>query len=315
MKLNDLKKPLTANALNESLAKTFGTRIALDKFTVEQLEDARNKLRTQLSQVETSEQFESVHSSDTYQKAKMFLDVINQEMLERETANEAKPDFLDLDKDGDKKEPMKKAAKEKGDDKKDDSKGLSAKQKKLPAGLQKAIAKKNEDVVKEGAEEAATLVMAAKDMVDRVTGWMEDTAEMQTESMLELGDKIRDEMGSEASEQFIGTVKPALENLYTVFETTREALTGGVAIVTGEGGPETMGTDIEAPAEDPAMEPTVDQDADAEAPVDDEFGASEPATGGEEIADRGKRESVLRSRRLAQLLTDSKKKVVPQAKK
>ena len=313
MKLNDLKKPLTANALNESLAKTFGTRIALDKFTVEQLEDARNKLRTQLSQVETSEQFESVHSSDTYQKAKMFLDVINQEMLERETANEAKPDFLDLDKDGDKKEPMKKAAKEKGDSKDSDSKGLSAKQKKLPAGLQKAIAGKKK--TNEGEEEAATLVMAAKDMVDRVTGWMEDTAEMQTESMLELGDKIRDEMGSEASETFIGTVKPALENLYTVFETTREALTGGVAIVTGEGAPETMGTDVEAPAEDPAMEPTVDQDADAEAPVDDEFGASEPATGGEEIADRGKRESVLRSRRLAQLLTDSKKKVVPQAKK
>ena len=313
MKLNDLKKPLTANALNESLAKTFGTRIALDKFTVEQLEDARNKLRTQLSQVETSEQFESVHSSDTYQKAKMFLDVINQEMLERETANEAKPDFPDIDGDGDTKEPIGKAAKEKGDSKDSDSKGLSAKQKKLPAGLQKAIAGKKK--TNEGAEEAATLVMAAKDMVDRVTGWMEDTAEMQTESMLELGDKIRDEMGSEASETFIGTVKPALENLYTVFETTREALTGGVAIVTGEGAPETMGTDVEAPAEDPAMEPTVDQDADAEAPVDDEFGASEPATGGEEIADRGKRESVLRSRRLAQLLTDSKKKVVPQAKK
>ena len=312
MKLNDLKKPLTANALNESLAKTFGTRIALDKFTVEQLEDARNKLRTQLSQVETSEKFESVHSSDTYQKAKMFLDVINQEMLERETANEAKPDFLDLDKDGDKKEPMKKAAKEKGDSKDSDSKGLSAKQKKLPAGLQKAIAGKKK--TNEGAEEAATLVMAAKDMVDRVTGWMEDTAEMQTESMLELGDKIRDEMGSEASEQFIGTVKPALEQLYTTFETTREALSGGVAIVTGEGAPETMGTDVEAPAEEPAMEPTVDQEADAEAPVDDEFGASEPATGGEEPADRGKRESVLRSRRLAQLLTDSKKKVVSQKK-
>ena len=313
MKLNDLKKPLTANALNESLAKTFGTRIALDKFTVEQLEDARNKLRTQLSQVETSEKFESVHSSDTYQKAKMFLDVINQEMLEREKqVDEAKPDFLDIDKDGDKKEPMKKAAKEKGDSKDSDSKGLSAKQKKLPAGLQKAIAGKKK--TNEGAEEAATLVMAAKDMVDRITGWMEDTAEMQTESMLELGDKIRDEMGSEASEQFIGTVKPALEQLYTTFETTREALSGGVAIVTGEGAPETMGTDVEAPAEEPAMEPTVDQEADAEAPVDDEFGASEPATGGEEPADRGKRESVLRSRRLAQLLTDSKKKVVSQKK-
>jgi hypothetical protein len=36
--------------------------------------------------------------------------------------DEAKPDFLDLDKDGDKKEPMSKAAKEKDDDKDDKKK-------------------------------------------------------------------------------------------------------------------------------------------------------------------------------------------------
>ncbi|SVE20107.1 uncharacterized protein METZ01_LOCUS472961 [marine metagenome] len=156
--------------------------------------------------------------------------------------------------------------------------------------------------------------MAAKDMVDRITGWMEDTAEMQTESMLELGDAIRDELGSESSEQFIGTVKPALEQLYTVFETTREALTGGVAIITGEGGPETMpGGEGDVPAEDPAMEPVDDGTGEpgAEAPVDDEFGASEPATGGEEVADREKRESVERSRRLGNILSSeatSKKK-------
>jgi len=43
----------------------------------------------------------------------------------------AKPDFLDVDKDGDKKEPMKKAAGEKGDDKKDSGKkGMSAAQEK-----------------------------------------------------------------------------------------------------------------------------------------------------------------------------------------
>ncbi len=60
--------------------------------------------------------------------------------------------------------------------------------------------------VNEGAEDAAELVMAAKDMVDRLTGWMEDTAEMQTESMLELADAIRDEMGSEQSEALYITI-------------------------------------------------------------------------------------------------------------
>ena len=175
---------------------------------------------------------------------------------------------------------------------------------------------KGDWIDKEGAEEGAQLVMAAKDMVDRVTGWMEDTAEMQTESMLELGDSIRDELGSEMSEQFIQTVKPALENLYTVFEQTREALTSGVAIITGEGGPEVMPGGEEVPTDDTGMEP-IDAEPDiegepgAEEPVADEFGASEPATGGEEVADREKRESVQRSRRLGSILSSeatSKKK-------
>ena len=43
----------------------------------------------------------------------------------------AKPDFLDIDGDGDKKEPMKKAAADKGGDKKDGKKGMSAKQEKF----------------------------------------------------------------------------------------------------------------------------------------------------------------------------------------
>jgi hypothetical protein len=64
----------------------------------------------------------------------------------------SKPDFLDVDKDGDKKEPMKKAAKEagKGTDSKKSTGGVTAAQKKLPPGLQKAIAKKK------GASESVT---------------------------------------------------------------------------------------------------------------------------------------------------------------
>ena len=199
------------------------------------------------------------------------------EAMKKKKMKEAKPDFLDIDKDGDKKEPMKKAVQDK---------------------------KKKE--VKEGAEENAQLVMASKDMVDKITGWMEDTASMQTETILELGDAIRDEMGVEKSEQFINQIKPSLESLYTSLEATREALTGGVAVLTGENAPDTIGAD----AEEPEMEPSTDADADADMPdVADDFAASEPASGGEEPADRGKRESIIRlSRRLAETLSSTSKK-------
>jgi len=207
---------------------------------------------------------------------------------------------------------------------------LSDKQKKLPPGLQKAIAKKTESKnidegkaiidnyftsLLEGEEDKAEIVMASKDMVDRVTGWMEDTAEMQAESMLELGDAIRDEMGQAQSETFIGTVKPALESLYTALEGTRAALTAGVAQLTGEGGGEVpMGGEDEMPVEEPApdaeMEPTVDAEAEA---AEDEFAAAEPAAGGEAEAGREKRESKIAkkkmietSRRLGTILSTKK---------
>lgn len=243
MNIREISKPVTAKGLNESLAKKFGQRINLEAFTIDQLQTARNNLRTKLSQVETTESFNSTSTAE-YQKSKLFLDVLNAELSERE--------HVDV-----------------------------------------AI---EESVIVEGEEDKAELVMAAKDMVDRVTGWMEDTAEMQTESMLELADAIRDEMGSEQSESFVNTVKPALEAMYATMETTRETLTQGVGMLTGEAEPvDAMG------AEDPAMEPTVDGEMDMEAPaeepMDDEFATDAAAAGGEEEAGREKRESVERSKK------------------
>jgi hypothetical protein len=131
--------------------------------------------------------------------------------------------------------------------------------------------------------------MAAKDMVDRFTSFLEDVAEMGAEGMLELADSIRDELGQEQSEQYVGIVKPALESAQQVLTTSREALTQGVGVLTGEGAP----TDTIGAEPDVAPEVDADADADVEGPVeptDDEFSASDAATGGTEPAGREKRE-------------------------
>ena len=258
MQIREFSAPATAAKLNESLAKRFGSTINIDEFTTEQLQDARNKLRTQVFNVETNEAFDAVQEKG-HTKNKLFLDVLNAALHERDD---------------------------------------------VAIAIDEAI-----EQVNEGEEDKAELVMAAKDMVDRVTGWMEDTAEMQTESMLELADAIRDEMGSESSEAFTAAVKPALEAMYGVMETTRIALTGGVGMLTGEGEPmDTMGAEDPAmdPEADPAMEPTVD----AEVPVEDDFGAADAAAGGEELGGREKRESIQREGLIAEAQELTKAKFV-----
>jgi hypothetical protein len=286
MNIRDINKPITSKTLNETLARKFGTRLDTDSFTLEQLQDARNKVRTKLSQIETNESFGGLPKNETYSKNKLFLDILNAAISERADVdvNEGempaglkkhmekkgkkgikggpkdhgkRPDSPDLDNDGDTDEPIAQAAKQ----------------------------AKKESIVREGAEDKAELVMAAKDMVDRLTGWMEDTAEMQSESMLELADAIRDEMSQQDSDSFVNTVKPALEQLYAAMETTRESLTAGVSMLTGEG--DMPAPDMGAPIDDipadvePEMEPT----------MDDEFGAAAPAAGGTEEAGRARRES------------------------
>jgi hypothetical protein len=297
MNISEFAKPVTAKTLNESLAKRFGKRIALETFSLQQLHDARNKLRTRLSQIEVSESFNTVVESDEYQKSKLFLDVLNAEISERGDIEEEAID--------EKLDPVGKEDDDVNNDGKKDSSDEYLKKRR--AAIAKASKKKDESIVREGAEDQAEIVMAAKDMVDRVTGWMEDTAEMKTESMLDLADAIRDEMGVEQSNAFVETIKASLDELYTSMEATRGALSSGVTMLTGEGEMQApMGGDDMAPAMDAGMEPTVDMDdSGVVPPADDEFAAASAAAGGDEPAGRETRESV-DPRNLARKLSKKK---------
>jgi hypothetical protein len=304
MQITEFSKPITSSKLNESLAQKFGYKLNLERFTLEQLHDARNKLRTQQHQFETNESYNAVLENNTYQKNKMFLDVINQEISEREVDDEQQVEATQVSKKAKNIKQYRQAMSEltsyisrynipeswtqqarsrlelEGD--LDELKSELMVRYDLDEGSATQVIHNLQ--LTEGEEEKAELIMASKDMVDRITSWLEDVASMKSEAMLDLLDSIRDEMGSEISGAFEQSVRPALDEIYTVLETNRQNLAQAVSILTGQEPPTPMGG---AGAEAPEAEMAPDV-------------AEEPA--GREV-----RESVQYSRKLATLLASKKK--------
>jgi len=144
--------------------------------------------------------------------------------------------------------------------------------------------------------------MATKDMVDRVTGWLEDVAAMKAEQLLELTDSIREAMGSDVAQQYTDAVKPALEAIYSALETSRQGLSGALALVSGGEAPSMgAGPSSGVPGEEAMGNNPPPPDAGGAPDAGAEMGA-EPEAG------RMKRESIDYSRKLGMMLAQSKKK-------
>ena len=110
-----------------------------------------------LSKGKTNEDAQELSKSNMnkYKKDNKLTELIKAALMNPISEKKAKPDFLDLDGNGDKEESMKKAAadkkkmKEEKTSKYDDNPALKGKQSKLPDGLQKAIIKKKGGKVSE----------------------------------------------------------------------------------------------------------------------------------------------------------------------
>lgn len=306
MQIRDLSNKITSAQLNESLAKKFGYRLSLNKFTEGQLTQVHQQLSEKVNTFERTNSFDSVVENHEYQKNRAMLDVIRQEIKERTLSDEEKGKKEKYVK-GMKKAggEFKKRYGEKGEEVMHATATKMAKKESVEEAMEVLRSVLSERTLTEGEEEKAALIMSARDMVDRVTGWLEDVASMKTETMLDLVDSIRDELGNDISEQFSTTVKPALEELYNSLETSRTTLAQAVAILTGEEGPGGApgggmgGMDMGAEMPTDMGEPDM--------PMGDEFGAAAAATGGEEAAGRMRRESIEYSRKLGTILSSKKK--------
>ena len=329
MQIRELSKPVTSKVLNESLAKSFGYKLNLEQFNDVQLSDVQNKLRTEMSQLEMNESFDSLQESPKYQKTRALLDVINRAVMEREEGkcnvcdcspckcNESKPAM---------KKPQKNKAKTESANQtyfsrvRNKARTLSVPEAWIDNAINRMELGESDQeelaaeltlrydlsegqathilYLAEGEADKAEIIMATKDMVDRITGWLEDTAAMKAEQLLELLDSIRETSGSDVAQQYQDAVKPALESVYTALEQSRAGLSGALAIVSGGEAP-MMGAEP-AMGGAPGMPPAPG----GMPPMADDMGGEETPPAPE--AGREKRESIDYSRRLGILLASKK---------
>ena len=269
MQSTELTKPVTTESLLNEFESRFNQTMDLSKFNEEELQDYANHVRTKIHEITQNTHFGQELKDNNYQKSQMMLDIINQEIQQRKLGEYG---GMNTDPEtGKMVDKIKKVS------------GITDKEKKEIIG---GIVTKEAEV-KEGVEEQSELILAAKDMMDKVTGYLEDLASMKTEGMLELADRIRDEMGAEKSDAFLQKIQPAIEQAEATLTTTRQELDNGVRILTGEevasepmGADDTMGMDADLDS--------LDSEADAET---DEFGASDAEAGGTEPEGREQRES------------------------
>jgi len=266
MKAIDLTKNITTEGLLAQFESRFGQTMNLQGLAQEQLEDMANMVRTKIHTITDNQHFGQELKDDNYHKHQMMLDILNQAVKEAgqgintqitpQQQNIAKkiqqtPGLKDTDKD---------------------------------AIIGAMVSK--ESAVKEGIENQSELILAAKDMMDKVTAFLEDLAKMKTESMLELSDRIRDEMGADKADAFAQKVKPALESAEQTLTATRTELDQAVRILTGE----EISTDTMGSLDEPLDAAGDDLDT-LNAPDSDEFAATDANAGGTEPEGRQKRES------------------------
>ena len=333
----------TSKKLNETLEKTFGRKLKLETFNLAQLEDARNKLRTQIHDVRNLSGFNENLENDAFTEAQWMLDAINAEIMHRESIAEspfdigpeepeemnddphADPDPSEYGHEGE----MAQGQLNTGEEAAEELKSILDSNEDLPEWVQAKITlavdyldtardymkgqhekgvepTDNESIgesmrnLREGEIQQASAIVTAKTMVDRVGRWIEELSGMENDTLLTLGDSIRDEMGAEQAKNFISACAPAIQQALQNLKDTREALSTSVRALTGEeqatdmlGGDE-GGGDMSAP--DSLDMGGEDMD------MGDDFAASEPGVGGMETAGREQRESIQRGNNLLRVL-------------
>lgn len=153
--------------------------------------------------------------------------------------------------------------------------------------------------LKEGLDdesmEEAKVILAAKELSDKIQGMIEDAAKMQVQDLLPIVDAMKSEIGGAEADAFASSADAALGNLVQTLKTAKEEYDGAISAAQGE----TPGNDMDNFSMDGGdemgdMEVDMDAMGDGEddmdmgddMEIDDEFGGDDTEMGGEEPTGR-----------------------------
>lgn len=274
MKTTDIFKPADSKRLNETLQKTFGQKLNLESYTLDQLEDSRNRLRTQIYTFKQSSNFNETVENETYAKAQWMLDAINAEIAERESIQE---EASELTNDG---EEMNTQVKESATDKASAVVTAKSMVDRVGRWIEDLAGMENDqllelgDVIRDemGQEQAKAFLSQVAPAIQQALETLKLTREA-------LSTGVRGLTGEAQPEEMLGG-EPGAE--------------GDMA--GGEAPPDGFGDEMGGEAEPDMMNP------EEPVPAEDDFAAAEPAAGGAEEAGRARRESVEMSNKLLKVL-------------
>lgn len=332
MKLSDIEKTNSAT-MNNKMREKLGWNLDLSAMTVNSAHQMMESIDKKLSLVRGSHKLHESQNNPNYVGMLMAKQILESFIIEakKKSVKESelkvkstKPDYIDIDKDGDKTEPMKKAAqdKKKGvigkkvDEAKQavepgavatsqvkkmgkkywDGKHLTKAGKtkrdeiiaSIEADKKKSKKKVSESRLFEDELGQAQAMLAAKDMVDSMQDMIEDISKMLNEQLPPLTDSIRTAIGSGEADSFKASASSTLSSLLTTVQSSREAMDQAVRSLSGEPAAVTVPGGVETPDLDMTAPDLGDEEMGLPDEEDD-FAASDAAVGGDLPLGREKR--------------------------
>lgn len=123
--------------------------------------------------------------------------------------------------------------------------------------------------------EEAKVILAAKELSDKIQGMIEDAAKMQVQDLLPIVDAMKSEIGTAEADAFSSAADTALSNLVETLKSAKDEYDAAIGTAQGN----QPATDMDNFDADMDGDMGVDMDSGDELDMDDEFGGDDAEIG------------------------------------